>query len=199
MDKDMMAPLDLLRPTQGAIGHEYARLKLVQTVEHEDAARGAFMRERAIKVVRAPDTFLYVIDHHHWARAWSELGMREMPVRLEEDFGSLTADDFIAQMHAHGWFHPYDETGRLHALGDLPQSIPAMPDDPYQSLAVFVRYAGVFENIGAFNAKFAWADYFRARIKGEFASIAGFAAALAQAIKLSREPEAARLPGYRSH
>src|SRR5260221_6571356 len=102
MDKETMAPLDLLRPTQGAIGHEYARLKLAQTARHEGAARSAFMREHAIEVVRAPDTFLYVIDHHHWARAWSELGMREVPIRLEADFGELAADEFVAQMHARG-------------------------------------------------------------------------------------------------
>nr|WP_132459712.1 ParB-like protein [Paraburkholderia sp. BL8N3] len=44
-------------------------------------------------------------------------------------------------------------------VDNLPGTVADMPDDPYQSLAAFLRIAGVFQNPGEFNAKFAWADY----------------------------------------
>jgi hypothetical protein len=53
-------------------------------------------------------------------------------------------------------------TGRIPKSG-LPESV-GQADDVFQSLAAFIRTAGVFENPGEFNAKFAWADYFRQRI-----------------------------------
>lgn len=78
----------------------------------------------------------------------------------------------------------------------MPASILTMPDDPYQSIAAFVRVAGVYRDPPRFNAKFAWADFFRSRVKGDFGTIAGFAMALAQAHKVSRDEEARTLPGY---
>jgi hypothetical protein len=153
------------------------------------------MLDHALRVVRGPDGKLHVIDHHHWARAWFEFGMDEVPVEVTCNFSALSSTAFITAMHSRGWLHPYNECGRRTAVEEMPDSISAMPDDPYQSIAAFVRTAGVFRDSPPFNAKFAWADYFRRRVIGDFYSISGFAKALADAIRVSRDADARGLPG----
>lgn len=191
-----VANAEHLRPTQGALGLEYARAKCAATLAVPSEARIRFMRERALRVVRGPAGLLHVIDHHHWARAWCEMGIEELPVEIAEDFSACTPAAFAAQMNARGWLHPFGPDGQPIAPQALPESIMAMPDDPYQSIAAFVRVAGVYRDPPQFNAKFAWADFFRSRVEGDFSTIAGFAMALAQALKASRDEQARGLPGY---
>lgn len=198
MDTRATARIDELKPTQGAVGMEHVREKMRLTSEQPEEKHAAFMNEHALRVVRGPGGTLHVIDHHHWARAWHELGMDIVPVSIACDFSDRDHDAFLAAMRKEGWIHPYDAQGRETSVDALPPSIAAMPDDPYLSLAAFARMAGVFEDSPEFNAKFAWADYFRERIEGDFASIAGFAKALAQAVAASREDEARKLPGFKA-
>jgi hypothetical protein len=71
--------------------------------------------------------------------------------------------------------HPYDERGTKVDVDKIPKSVADMPDDPYQSLAAFLRVGGAFENPGEFNAKFAWADFLRHWVTGDPHSVEGFA------------------------
>jgi len=195
MDTESFARIDELKPTQGALGMEHVREKMHLTSATPQHERAAFMREHALRVVRGPGGALHVIDHHHWARAWHELGIETAPVAIACDFSDRDHDEFIAAMQDRGWLHPCDTQGSEISADALPASIAAMPDDPYLSLAAFVRVAGMYADSPELNAKFAWADYFRERIQGDFTSIAGFAKALAQAVAASREDEARSLPG----
>jgi hypothetical protein len=191
-----IATLRDLKPTQIALGMAHVRLKMMETRSVNECARGAFFSQRAIAVVRAPANRLHVVDHHHWARAWIELGMAEAPINLVADFAMLDESAFLANMNRRGWLHPYDERGTRVGLDIIPESVADMPDDPYQSLAAFLRLAGVFENPGEFNAKFAWADFLRKRVSGDPHSVEGFANMLAMAFRLSNTREARALPGY---
>ncbi|WP_410857763.1 ParB-like protein [Paraburkholderia sp. SIMBA_054] len=85
-------------------------------------------------------------------------------------------------------------TGRIPKSG-LPESV-GQADDVFQSPAAFIRTAGVFENPGEFNAKFAWADYFRQRISLRPSAVDGLAQMLAEAFTCSRLVEARALPGF---
>nr|WP_158447279.1 ParB/Srx family N-terminal domain-containing protein [Paraburkholderia sp. BL8N3] len=192
----LIVRIDDLKPTQGALGLEHVHEKMAVTGQHSADALPGFLREHALRVVRGPGERLHVIDHHHWARAWHKLGMQEAPAVVDRDFSALSPEKFIEAMNARGWIHSYDERGRPMKIEQLPRTIAAMPDDPYLSIAAFARMAGVFEDPPDFNAKFAWADFFRTRVSGNFGTISGFAKALAQAIETSRNPAARRLPGF---
>ena len=63
-----------------ALGMEHVREKMHLTSATPQHERAAFMREHALRVVRGPGGALHVIDHHHWARAWHELGIETAPV-----------------------------------------------------------------------------------------------------------------------
>jgi hypothetical protein len=97
-----------------------------------------------------------------------------------------------------GWIHPYNERGEKVSIDSLPMTVADMPDDPYQSLAAFLRVAGVYENPGEFNAKFAWADYLRKRVSGNPETVEGFAEMLAMSYRIAHTAEARSLPGYRA-
>lgn len=196
MDTESSARIGELRPTQGALGMEHVHEKMHLTSAQPERERAAFLREHALRVAKGPGGSLHVIDHHHWARAWHELGVEVAPISIACDFSDRDHEAFLAALRERGWVHPFDAQGRETSVDALPASIAAMPDDPYLSLAAFVRMAGVYQDPPEFNAKFAWADYFRQRVQGDFSSIAGFAKALAQAVAASREDEARTLPGF---
>jgi hypothetical protein len=187
-----------LRPTQFALGMVQVKSKMAKTIRFPSDERDAFLAKMAITVVRGPGGRLHIIDHHHWARAWIELGLEEAPVRVKEDFGNVDQASFLAEMNNRGWLHPYNERGEKVDVGTLPRTVASMPDDPYLSLAAFLRVAGVYENPGDFNAKFAWADYLRKQVTGDSGTVEGFAEMLALAYRIAHTPEARSLPGYRA-
>lgn len=185
-----------LRPTQGAIGYVQVEAKKSSYRELEPGKRRSFAEEQAIAVVLGPSGALHIIDHHHWARAWIDMGLPEAPIRIKEDFSGLSNQQFVGAMSERGWLHAFDEHGREFNVSDLPRSIESIPDDVFQSVAAFIRIAGVFGNPGEFNAKFAWADFFRQRVATRPSNVDGFALMLADAFAVSRLPEAKALPGY---
>lgn len=187
-----------LRPTQFALGMVQVRSKMAQTRQVPVGERNAFMEKMAIAAVRGPRGHLYVIDHHHWTRAWIELGIEEAPICVRADLGALDDLSFRSAMADRGWIHPYNERGEEVPVESIPTTVADMPDDPYQSPAAFLRVAGVYENPGEFNAKFAWADYLRERVNGSPETVEGFAEMLATAYRMARAPAARSLPGYRA-
>jgi Putative ParB-like nuclease len=94
------------------------------------------------------------------------------------------------------WVHPYDETGRKRDFGEIPHHLKFLRDDPYRSLAAYVRNAGGYRKVPAPFAEFAWADYFRKRIEPAALAKHRFEAAVEQGIVLARDAAAAQLPGY---
>lgn len=109
--KESTATLLDLRPTQFAVGMVQVRQKMAETRGVCTAEPYDFMEKRAIAVVRGPRGQLHVIDHHHWARAWIELGIERAPVQVKMDFRDLDDIDFLAAMLERGWLHPFNERG----------------------------------------------------------------------------------------
>ena len=103
-----LAQWNRLRPTQGAIGYVQVLAKRASFLALPPESRRSFAQDQAIKVVRGPTGRLHVIDHHHWARAWFDMGLPEAPVNIAEDFSGLAGDPFLQSMSEHGWLHPFD-------------------------------------------------------------------------------------------
>lgn len=199
-----IARLESLRPTQLTLGMNQVREKMDVTLEAgkddqgrpSPAAMRRFARSHRICCILGPGAVLYIADHHHWARAWTELGCRSAPVRIIEDLSGVDPEDFWDALRARGHLHPYDEHGELRDPSELPPNVRGMRDDPYRSLAAFARQAGGYRKPGNAYGDFSWAGFFRDQIHEDVCSIAGFARALAMAIKLAGTRRARRLPGY---
>ncbi|AZG16523.1 ParB-like protein [Cupriavidus pauculus] len=197
MATETTAELDTLRPTQITLGMYQVHEKMdVSARPRSPAAQKRFLAEHRIETVVGPGGALYIADHHHWARAWLELGWEEAPVRIIADLSHLSPGKFWKQMRALGHLNPYDEHGQHLTEKDLPATVMSMRDDPYRSLAAFTRNAGAYQKPGNAYGDFRWADFFRRCVEEDMHSIAGFARAMTVAIPLARSGKARRLPGY---
>jgi hypothetical protein len=87
-----------LHPTQGAIGYVQVEAKKSDYRRLEPEKKRSFAEEHAVTVVLRPSGALHVIDHHHWARAWLDMGLPEAPIRIKEDFSALADEQFAGAM-----------------------------------------------------------------------------------------------------
>jgi hypothetical protein len=187
--------IERLRPTQITVGmievHD-KRDKLAAMKRHE---RAEFMEAHPIPAVWGPDGKLYITDHHHLGRAASEAGVDSGFFVIEDDFSKIAIADFWPRMLAAKWAHPIDQHGRQRTFQEIPDHLEKLIDDPYRSLAGYVRNAGGFEKTPTAFAEFLWADFFRPRValgstRNEFYR------SVDDAVKLATSKAAAHLPGY---
>jgi len=185
-----------LRPTQVTVGlievHD-KRARLEALKKHDQQA---FLYDHPIPAVWGPDGKLYITDHHHLGRAASEAGIDTGFFLVEDDLSKVAIAQFWPRMAAANWAHPVDQNGKPCSFENIPDHLEKLLDDPYRSLAGFVRDAGGYDKTPTAFAEFQWADFFRPRVKIGPAR-ADFDAAVASALKLARSPEAAQLPGYK--
>jgi hypothetical protein len=185
-----------LRPTQITVGlievHD-KRVKLESLKKHQQRE---LVEAHPIPAVWGPDDKLYITDHHHLARAASEAGLDTAFFWIEGDFSSVPAAQFWPRMREAQWSHPIDQHGRLCSCTDIPHKLVELRDDPYRSLAGYVRNAGGYDKTPTAFAEFLWADFFRPRL------VIGptrtdFDRCVAAALKLAASAAAAHLPGYK--
>lgn len=185
-----------LRPTQITVGfievHD-KRVKLEAMKKHEQKA---FLLEHAIPAVWGPDGKLYITDHHHLGRAAEEAGIESGFFSVEDDLSKLPIAQFWPRMSAAKRAHPIDQHGKLCSFELIPNHLARLLDDPYRSLAGYVRDAGGYDKSPAAFCEFLWADFFRPRV-AIGPTHADFLTAVAAALKLAASPAAATLPGYK--
>jgi len=192
-------PLLELRPTQLTVGLAEVRLKREHWAQLKPKERKKLLDSHWFPAVRGPGGKHYIVDHHHLGLALHEEGVTEVWVTSLADLSELQGETFWRVMEFHRWAHPFDQRGERRDYSRIPDQVSELRDDPYRSLAGFVREAGGYAKDEEPYTEFLWADYFRARIpvrnlagKGEPLA----AAALARAVELARSPEARYLPGW---
>lgn len=154
-----------------------------------------FVEAHSIPVVLGPEGKYFLIDHHHLGRALSESKIEDVLLEVVEDFSELPRSDFWAEMDASRWVHPFDENGVRRPVDQLPHHVDHLVDDPYRSLAAYVRNeGGYYKNTQPFS-EFLWADFFRVRLPG-LTNHRGFEKTVSEALRLALGSEAAHLPGF---
>jgi hypothetical protein len=186
-----------LRPTQIAVGRRLIKVKRkgLRKVERQPQELVDFILANPIRAVAGPAQKTYVVDHHHLAHALLDEGFDTAPIIIIGDLSTLPMAEFWKQMEAKGWLHPFDGKGRKRPVRDIPKKVEDMEDDPYRSLAGFVREGGGFQKSTTPYAEFLWADFYRKKIPAK-ALKKDFAKALSAAKRMASTPEAAGLPGY---
>jgi hypothetical protein len=184
-----------LRPTQITIGLIEVADKKAKLEALKKRAQQELLEAHPIPAVWGPDGRLYITDHHHLARAADEAGVDSGFFCVEDDFSKVPIAQFWPKMSAARWAHPIDEEGKRRPFTEIPTHLKELRDDPYRSLACYVRNASGFLKTPTAYAEFLWADFFRSRVTiGPKRK--DFDAAVEKALALARSPEAASLPGY---
>jgi len=190
-------PVKALRPTQIAVGLLLvkAKRKGLRDRERQPQELVDFILENPIRVVAGPADQHYVVDHHHLAHALLDESFKTAPVVILDDLSKLALPDFWKQMVAKGWVYPVDGKGKKQDILAIPKKIRDMQDDPYRSLAGFVREGGGYLKSQTPYAEFVWAEYYRPLVALKLIK-SDFNKALKLAMKLAHDVKAAHLPGY---
>jgi hypothetical protein len=188
-----------LKPTQFAVGMLEVDEKIATVRKYSKKQLRKFVDEMPVPVVRSPHQDLYVVDHHHFLSVCFNLGIKKVHVKIIKDFSNtkMSYPQFWKWMFKTRSAYPFCQFGEgpRKALY-LPKDIRGLADDPYRSLAWFVRKAGAFESSDKNFAEFQWANFFRARKLFDQYGPRGMPNALIKAVQLAQSPAARRLPGY---
>ncbi|MBV8564882.1 MAG: chromosome partitioning protein ParB [Methylobacteriaceae bacterium] len=188
-------PILELHPTQITVGMREVEAKRRHWRTQADTKAAAFLGKHMIPVIRGPRKRHYVIDHHHLTRALHEEGVKNILVTVVADLSRLETDSFWFVLDNRNWMHPFDAEGRRRTYHDIPASVTELVDDPFRSLAGALRRLGGYAKDTTPFSEFLWADFLRRRIKPKLVD-RDFAAAVEEAMKLAKGPEAEYLPGW---
>jgi len=188
-------PILSLRPTQITVGMREVQAKREAWRAKQGKKSGEFLGSHMIPVIRGPKDRLYVIDHHHLARALHDEGVDEVLVTISADLRKLEPDAFWFVLDNHNWMHPYDAKGKRRDPSALPRTVAALKDDPFRSLAGELRRIGGFAKDTTPFSEFLWADFLRRRLKVKHIN-ADFDQALQTAFDLAKSADADYLPGW---
>lgn len=189
-----------LRPTQITVGGAEVAAKRAQWKLLKHKERAQTLQAHWFPAVRGPGGAFFIVDHHHLGRALYEESVRRVWVMQLDDLCETQGEQFWRLMEFHRWAHPFDEKGKRRGFSAIPADVSQLRDDPYRSLAGFVRKAGGYAKDAAPYAEFLWADYFRplvpARALKPSASEVMPQTAIDHAVALARLPSARCLPGW---
>jgi hypothetical protein len=188
-----------LKPTQFAIGMLEVDEKIKMVRSYRKREMRDFLDENSVPVVVGPDGGLYVVDHHHFLAVCYYVGIKKVRVRVVKDLSkkNMSYTQFWKWMFKTRNAYPFCQFGEGPRKAIyLPKDIRGLADDPYRSVAWFVRKAGAFENSEKHFAEFKWANFFRSKRLFDRHGMAGMPRALKRAAILAQSAEAAGLPGY---
>lgn len=184
-----------LHPTQLTVGMIEVHLKKKHLRSLNSSDQKDFMRAHPIPAVLGPNGRLFITDHHHLGRAAFEVDVFSGFFEIEADFSNFDASTFWIEMEKEKWVHPLDENGIRRDFSLIPKHLEKLLDDPYRSLAGFVRNAGGYVKTPTAFAEFVWADFFRKTIPIE-AIRSDFDATVLKAKHLAQSKAAAGMPGF---
>lgn len=187
-------PLDELRPTQITVGLAEVAAKRREWQKLGKKAR-RMRHEPWFPAVLGPKGRFYIVDHHHLGLALKEDGFDTAWLVVLKDYASLEIPRFWRVMEFQQWAHPYDAKGMRLDYAAIPKHLAELQDDPYRSLAGFVRRSGGYAKDSTPYSEFLWADFFRLHF-----SVKVLRNSLGQAVKkgiaLARSDNASYLPGW---
>lgn len=184
-----------LRPTQITVGAAEVALKRTEWHKLSRKERNKRLKQQWFPSVLGPKDRHYIVDHHHLGLALIEEGIDSAWVTVQHDFSWLEMDQFWRVMDFHQLTHPYDEQGKRLEFSAIPKTVMQLRNDPYRSLAGFVRESGGYAKDPTPFSEFLWADFFRPQISIELINQSQ-QLAIEQATGLARGIEARYLPGW---
>ena len=182
------------------VGSAEVATKRTQWAELKRKERERTLAAHWFPAVKGPGGRYYIVDHHHLGLALHEEAVESVWVMQIDDLSELSGERFWRLMEFSRWAHPYDQNGKRRGYDAIPAKVTKLRDDPYRSLAGFVRRAGGYAKDAAPFTEFLWADFFRPEISVkqlQTSGAGGLSADIVQsAVARARSPAARYLPGW---
>ncbi len=200
-DEIFKTRVELLQPTQFYIGQLEIEKKVAEISKLSNEERLSTLREDPIKVVIGPDGEIFTIDNHHLALAIWSSGHSKVYAKIVANHSEMGITDFWQWMKSQKLVYLYDyKLDKVRSWKELPYSLDQMQDDPWRSLAWFVRKKGGYKKTLIPFAEFYWARFFQKKLSfnaQRFARDAKyFTKAIEAGVLLAKQPSAKSLPGY---
>jgi hypothetical protein len=191
------AKLSDLKPTQITVGEKEVKEKKKELGHMNKKELDEFLKMNPIPVVLGPEQKSYILDHHHLGKSLVELGHKECYTVVLHDFSTLEFGKFLQVMQLLELIHLYDENNVQDHLYNLPKHVSELKDDPFRSLAGYVRkHKGYIKTSDAKPyVEFKWAEFFRLHITPDELK-EDFDASLFKALTLAVREDAKELPGW---
>lgn len=187
--------LEKLHPTQLTVGLAEVAAKREAWTKLKRKERKAALDNHWFPCVLGPDQRYYIVDHHHFGLALLQEEVKSVPLLLLKDLSFVEPLTFWKVMSFNQWVHPYDAHGARRSYDAIPKRITDLQDDPYRSLAGFLRRAGGYAKDVTPYSEFLWADFFRGRIASDQIRDQG-PKLQAKVMSLARSQDARYLPGW---
>jgi hypothetical protein len=184
-----------LRPTQLTLGLSEVAKRAAKIGKMSPKERETYIDRKSIPHVIGPIGRIYMVDHHHMARALWSLDVSEAAIgeRLA-DWSDLEIKPFWRKMEAKGYCWPIDADGNRRPYAAIPHHVKDLTDNVWRSLARELR-GTAFEDLDTPFQEFMWGDYFRTFMSRRLIELE-FRLAVELATKLAHHSEAQDLPGY---
>ncbi len=187
-----------LRPTQFALGMNEVHFKTQNMQKFSKSELIDYCKNHAIPVVIGPQKEMYLIDHHHFARACWELDVNDYEIEILEDKSDLNEKEFWSFLKSKNWMYLFDQFGHgPHSPELLPSDVRCMADDPYRSLVWELIENKVIEKSKVPFFEFQWATFLRKNLDLPLTSKSNFKDAVEKAKKIALAPGASHLPGFK--
>lgn len=184
-----------LRPTQITAGFAEVAQKRAEWAVLTKKARRHLIDSHCFPAVLGPRQRYYIVDHHHLGLALYEEDVDRVRVMCLADLSYLEHAVFWRVMEQHSWAHPFDATGSRRDYEAIPTKVTRLVDDPYRSLAGFLRSAGGYSKDVSPLAEVLWADYLRPHITPQQVA-KSMEVAVRESLGLAKSPLARYLPGW---
>jgi hypothetical protein len=188
-------PLKEMRPTQLTVGFRKVKEKRDGWAAMTSKKRRVEMARQLFPVVEGPNGRLFILDHHHNARALLEEGVKEVQVGRVCDLSKLKNEEFWIYLDHRSWVHCYDERGTRVTFDKIPKRFEDMKDDPYRSVAASVEERGGFSKPDEPFFEFLWANQFRSLVPLSLVE-ANYDDAVSTALEVARSKKSRHLPGW---
>ena len=188
--------IDKLSPTQLTLGLSEVQRRAAKLRDLPPDKLAAVIEEKAIPHVIGPKRRIYMLDHHHLARALWTIGVREAALGEEvADWSELTVKDFWPKMDRERYCWPIDADGNRRPYAAIPDHIEDLTDNIWRTLARELR-GKAFDDLETPFQEFMWGDYFRTFMSRRLLEL-DYNSAINLAKRVARLDEAQDLPGYR--
>lgn len=190
------AKVSSIRPTQIGVGFLEVEAKKKELKKLSEKDLDKYLEENPVPCVLGPNETRYCVDHHHLCKALTEMEVKECYFNIIHDFSTVQEIKFFKVMAIMDLVYLYDENGRDASIYQIPKKITDLKDDPYRSLAGFVRKRKGFFKVDVPFSEFKWANFFfqhgitKELIENDLDT------AIADALVLAVSDEARYLPGW---
>ena len=147
--------------------------------------------------VKAPNKKIYLIDGHHKVRSLMNLGLESLPITIVDDLSNLSEHHFWETMITNKWIYLKNHHGEELSSSELPHSFKELKNDPYRSLAWFIRKNKIYKKDGKPFQEFEWANFLRKNLSGiEITSLEDIRQNSDHILNLIYSPPALELRGH---